>query len=467
MQVFKFGGASLAHAGNVAQVGRIVSSWQQGQGRGGTLVVVVSAMEKNTNRLERLLEATRGGDSARARREMEDFRQFHLHILSALFPEHAIPQGTMEALQGLFRELEVALEAFVQTDYAYHYDRVIPYGELLSSRIVTDYLQSLGLPVRLVDARAMLRSNALHRFATVDMQLSGPLVRAAMPAIPGMIYVTQGFIASSGNAETTTLGREGSDYTAALLGAFLQAQSVTIWKDVEGLFCADPRLFPKAAFLPCVDYRDAIELSYHGAKVIHPKAIKPLQNAGIPLHVRPFAHPDREGSVVCSFDTEGNQPHALKNPAAPLLHLAIKEKQRLLSFTPHDLSLALEEDGLGVVFSTLQSHGLRIGLVNTSAVSVSVCVEEDAPRIARAIEALQPSFRITYNLDLILLTLRNYTPESCQLVERHPGILIRQTTRSTSQYLLTRQDWEGVIYPQLAQYMARTCCQLSGERCVP
>lgn len=459
MLIYKFGGASLSTPDNVRQVGRIVREWHQHEGNRGALVVVVSAMEKNTNRLERLLEASRLGELQGAQREMEDFVNFHRALCEGVF-ENGVSDSTRAACRGLIEELRVALLAFARTEYAYHYDRVIPYGELISSRIVVDYLNSLRINARLIDARAVLRSNALHRAATVNTELSGPLVRSAMPTENGLVYVIQGFIASSGNSDTTTLGREGSDYTAALLGAFLDAESVTIWKDVLGLYSADPKLFPTAQFLPKMDYREAIELSYHGAKVIHPKAIKPLQNAGIPLHVRPFAHPDREGSVVCAVEQRVGGNDGTAQPAPPL-HVAIKEKQRLLSFIPHDLSLALEEDGLGIVFTTLQSHGLRIGLVQTSAVSVSVCVEEDHSRISSAIEALQSSFRITYNQDLILLALRNYTQGICQLIEGQPGLLMRQATRLTVQYLLNRSDWEGAVYPQLREYLSRTASQVS------
>lgn len=454
MFVYKFGGASLATAEGVRQMGSIVSLWAKEHASTDALVVVVSAMAKNTNLLEQILAAQRNGDVAQTQTLLTTFVNFHISLIRELFP--ADEASALEnAIQLECEDLQIALRTFSQEDYSYHYDRVIPYGELLSSRIVGAYLSYHQYVCRVVDARRVLRSNAMHRDAVVDMQLSRPLVRSQFANRPNHIYVTQGFIASCATGETTTLGREGSDYSAALIGAFLDAESVTIWKDVQGVYSADPKLFPSARFLPHVDYREAIELSYNGAKVIHPKAIKPLQNQDIPLYVRPYCTPTHAGTLIDSkqnLEDYGLPSHAKSN--APLL-IAVKANQRLISFTPHDLSLALQE-GLGEVCVTLQSHGVHIGLVQTSAVSISVCVTEDHVRVERALAALHTLFSIAYNCDLVLLTLRNYTDSIRHTIEKEEGVLLSQSTRATVQYLLTESTWTSVVYPQLEQYVART-----------
>jgi len=401
-------------------------------------VIVVSAMGKMTNALERALDAALHAPE-QLQEAVEQIATFHRSMVEQL---SADGQGDYSAALQQLADLEILLSHLPNPGFDQVYDLVVPYGELISSLIVAAYLkEQLSVPVQWVDIRTVFRSNSVYRAATVNTAISEPLARQAFSSERPCIFVTQGFIAQGPEGTTTTLGREGSDYSAALLGAFLQAKAVTIWKDVPGFLTADPALFPNASLLPELDYREAIEMANSGAKIVHPKALKPLQNACIPLYVRPFNQPNEQGSAICNLALhDGN----------PLTQIAIREGQVLLSLSPTDLSFALQ-DTLAEAFGILQTHQLRTNLIQAVSqlqAQLDVPGTETEPA---ALTALQQLFHVAYNEGLRLITIRHYTPALRAALASIPGFLIRQETRTTLQYLVREQDWAEGYYPTLLE----------------
>ena len=437
MLVYKFGGASLATPEAIQAVMRIIAA----RPAGNPMVVVVSALGKTTNALEHLLHVALH-DVPHLDEAFNAIAEPHIRLAETLLGEAS---DGLTAIRRLLGDLETLVHHLPGHDYDVLYDTVIPYGEMLSSLLLARYLGLCGEAAQWVDVRAVLRSDSVHRAATVQLPLSEPLVRQAFSQPGTPLYITQGFIASGPDGSTTTLGREGSDYTAALLGAFLGADSVTIWKDVPGFLTADPKLFPAAQRIGRLDYREAIEMAYSGAKIVHPKAIKPLENASIPLFIRPFGDPSDTGTQVarCAADV------------SPVTLFALREAQVLLSITPHDFSFALQ-DALGEVFRILQAHHVRPHLIQTSALSLSLCVDDDAQRLPELVQALQPAFRVTFNTDLVLLAVRHYTPDLDRVFAVRQGLILCQLTRTTAHYLMRRSDWQERYYSSICEMVART-----------
>ena len=437
MEIYKFGGASLSTAASVRAMGKILETI----GTSRPLVVVVSAMGKVTNQLELLLQAAMGGQGW-PEAAMQALREFHMAMAHELLGRG--DEGLLRTAT-LLESLERTLRALPREDYDMSYDRVVPYGELLSSTIVAAYLKTLLPAVEWVDIRGSLRTNNEHRNALVDEALSSGMVQQTFSRGAGTLYVTQGFIASTAQGTTTTLGREGSDYTAALLGAMLKADAVTIWKDVAGFLSADPKLFPRAVFLPHLPYREALEMSYSGAKVVHPKAVKPMQNAGIPLYVRSFETPEALGTRI-GDGAEASEPlHDL---------IAVREGQVLLSVGQRDLSFASEE-AMSRVFSVLAAHRIAVNLLQQSAVSISLCVTRDSTRLPRAIDALREENFVTYNEDLVLLTVRHCSSRLRLVLSNVSEVLVRQETRHTVQVVLSNAVWTQEVYPAMLSACAR------------
>lgn len=432
MEIYKFGGASLSTADNVRAMGEIVRT----VGTMRPLIVVVSAMGKVTNQLEFLLQAAMR-DRQRLGEAMRQLRDFHMEMAEELLGGNA--EG-VRRVASLLESLESTVRALPHEDYDVLYDMVVPYGELLSSTIVAAFLTKEIAPAEWVDIRNALRTNNEHRNALVDTALSTSLVQRTFSKGESTLYVTQGFIASTVQGTTTTLGREGSDYTAALLGAMLQARAVTIWKDVPGFLSADPKLFPHAEFLPRLPYREAIEMSYSGAKVVHPKAVKPMQNAGIPLYVKSFASPRAEGTCIGGSEDE----------ATLKLHdlIAVREGQVLLSVGQRDLSFASEQT-VSRMFSILAAHRIVVNLLQQSAVSTTVCVDREPIHLPHAIEALRAEHHVMYNADLILLTVRHCSAALRSVLSNVAEALVRQETRLTVQVVLPREVWVRAVYPAM------------------
>lgn len=433
MEIYKFGGASISTAANVRGVGEIIRA----QGTHRPLVVVVSAMGKVTNQLEFLLRAAMR-ERDRLGSVLQQLRDFHMGMAIELLGVEA--EGTMR-VRALLDSLEEIVRSLPHEDYDTLYDRVIPYGELLSSIIVAAYFSSTIEPSMWVDIRGVLRTNNEHRNALVDIALSQIMVQQAFEEGSETLYVTQGFIASTTQGTTTTLGREGSDYTAALLGAMLQARAVTIWKDVPGFLTADPKLFPNATYLPRLPYREAIEMSYSGAKVVHPKAVKPMQNACIPLYIKSFIAPQAQGTQI-----GGRGEDDLEFELRDLI--AVREGQVLLSVSQRDLSFASER-AVSRMFSTLAAHRIGVNLLQQSAVSTTVCVDREPIHLPRAIEALRVEHHVAYNADLVLLTVRHCSELLRSVLASISDVLVRQETRLTVQLVLPRAVWEHEVYPAM------------------
>lgn len=430
MKVYKFGGASVSNAESIKNVVRIVRQEHE------PLFVVVSAMGKTTNALERVVNSAFSGGLQKALEEVEQIRDYHYTIARTLFPTgHTFLEHKVALLLGEVKSIvhTMCSDDLSERDnrfYDYYYDQIVSYGELISTRIISYALDREGLENVLIDMTDCLRTDNTWREAKVDMTVSDTLLHRVIDQHTARIYVAQGFIGGTAEGLHTTLGREGSDYTAAIVANLLNADSVTIWKDVPGILNADPRLVKDTVLLPELTYYDAVELAYSGAQVIHPKTIRPLENKSIPLYVRPFTEPDKDGSVI-----KKNTQHPIDVPV-----YIWRKEQVLLTIRPNDFSFILE-DSLNHLFEVVYRHHLKVSLIQSSAVTVSVCV--DACRYLHdAIEELNQSYRVTYNEHLSLLTIRGTTPEILSDCRQRYTILLSQTTRRTARFVI-KDTFEG------------------------
>ena len=410
-QVYKFGGASVKNAEGVRNVEKIVRMTE------GDLMVVVSAMGKTTNALERVVEALAAGQEEKALQQWVDIIDFHVAIMKEL----GLQPGVDIRLQG-----EIPYDPAKSFDE--NYDQIVSLGEIMSTQIVAVYLLKQGLPVEWWNMPKLLRTDETWREARVDNETSASLIRSGWNRRQRpRVVVAQGFIGGTADGRRTTLGREGSDYTAALLGNYLDAESVTIWKDVPGILNADPRIEPNTVLIPSLRYQDAVELSYSGAQVIHPKTIRPLENKQIPLFVKPFGDPTAEGSRIAE---DGVGP--IDVPV-----YIWRKNQILITMRAKDFAFALEES-LSDIFEIINRHRLKVSLIQSSAVTISVCVD-NTRFVPEAIAELQKHFNVTYNENLSLLTIRGTTPEILEKAKDGKTIMLSQTTRRTARLVVVEQ----------------------------
>ena len=410
MKVYKFGGASVKDANGVRNVERIIRMSNTEDG----LMVVVSAMGKTTNALERVVEFLDAGKEEAALNQWIDVIDIHVSIMKEL----GLQPGTDIRLQG-----EIPYDP--QLPFDENYDQVVSMGELLSTQIIAVYLHKQGLSVEWWNMPKLLRTDATWREAKVDDAASAAIIKAGWerPNRP-QIVVAQGFIGGTADGKRTTLGREGSDYTAALLGNYLDAESVTIWKDVPGILNADPRIEPDTVLIPSLRYQDAVELSYSGAQIIHPKTIRPLENKRIPLLVKPFGDPTAAGSRIAE---DGVGP--IDVPV-----YIWRKNQILVTMRAKDFAFVLEES-LSEIFEIIHRHRLKVSLIQSSAVTISVCVD-DTRFVPEAIEELKHHFNVTYNDHLSLLTIRGTTPEILERAKAGRTVMLSQTTRRTARLVV-------------------------------
>ena len=408
MRVYKFGGASVKDANGVRNVEKIVRMVED------DLMVVVSAMGKTTNALERVVELLDAGKEEQALSQWVDIIDFHVAIMKEL----GLQPGSDIRLQG-----EIPFDPTLPFDE--NYDQIVSLGEIMSTQIVAVYLLKQGLSVEWWNMPKLLRTDNTWREAKVDDATSAAVIRAGWerPKRP-KIVVTQGFIGGTADGKRTTLGREGSDYTAALLGNYLDAESVTIWKDVPGILNADPRIEPNTVLIPSLRYQDAVELSYSGAQIIHPKTIRPLKNKQIPLLVKPFGDPTAEGSRI-SEDGVG--------PIDVPVYIW-RMNQLLITMRAKDFAFVLEES-LSEIFEIIHRHRLKVSLIQSSAVTISVCVD-NTRFVEDAIEELKQHFNVTYNDHLSLLTIRGTTPEILERAKDGRTVMLSQTTRRTARLVV-------------------------------
>lgn len=410
-QVYKFGGASVKNAEGVRNVEKIVRMVED------DLMVVVSAMGKTTNALERVVEALAAGQEEKALQQWVDIIDFHVAIMKEL----GLQPGVDIRLQG-----EIPYDPAKSFDE--NYDQIVSLGEIMSTQIVAVYLLKQGLPVEWWNMPKLLRTDETWREARVDNETSASIIRSGWNRRQRpRIVVAQGFIGGTADGRRTTLGREGSDYTAALLGNYLDAESVTIWKDVPGILNADPRIEPNTVLIPSLRYQDAVELSYSGAQVIHPKTIRPLENKQIPLFVKPFGDPTAEGSRIAE---DGVGP--IDVPV-----YIWRKNQILITMRAKDFAFALEES-LSDIFEIINRHRLKVSLIQSSAVTISVCVD-NTRFVPEAIAELQKHFNVTYNENLSLLTIRGTTPEILEKAKDGKTIMLSQTTRRTARLVVVEQ----------------------------
>ncbi len=408
MKVYKFGGASVKDAAGVRNLERIVRT------AGGDLMVVVSAMGKTTNALERVVEFLDAGKEEQALNQWVDIIDYHVAIMKEL----GLQPGSDIRLQG-----EIPFDPQLSLDE--NYDQVVSLGEIMSTQIIAVYLLKQGLSVEWWNMPKLLCTDHTWREAKVDNETSAATIRAGWErAKRPSIVVTQGFIGGTAEGKRTTLGREGSDYTAALLGNYLDAESVTIWKDVPGILNADPRLEPDTILIPSLRYQDAVELSYSGAQIIHPKTIRPLENKQIPLFVKPFGDPGAAGSKIAA---DGVGP--IDVPV-----YIWRKNQILITMRAKDFAFVLEES-LSEIFEIIHRHRLKVALIQSSAVTISVCVD-NTRFVPEAIEELKQHFNVTYNDHLSLLTIRGTTPEILERAKADRTIMLSQTTRRTARLVV-------------------------------
>lgn len=410
MKVFKFGGASVKDAEGVRNVASIIRRYP-----GDDLIVVVSAMGKTTNLLETLVKSHFNHWDE----EFDIFRQFreyHESIVMELF-EGVIP-GNITAM---FGEVEKKLHQTPSLFFDFEYDQMICYGELVSSLILSEYLNKEGLVNKWIDIRASLRTDDKFREASVNWKWTGMLIQNTFQFSESRLFVTQGFIGSTVTNLTTSLGREGSDFTAAILASLLDAENVTIWKDVPGVLNADPKLFPDTVLLRELSYREAIEMTFSGAQVIHPKTMKPLYNKNIPLHVRSFVYPEEPGTVIHHID------HTLE--LTPVF--ITKGNQVLLTFSPYDFSFITADD-ISKVFSMLYSKNLKVNMIQQSAIDLSLLVDAPESGLETMVLDLRKDYEVKYNTGLKLITIRHYTNESIEELTRGGRIYIEQYSRRTA-----------------------------------
>lgn len=418
MQVFKFGGASVKDANAVKNVAAILKRYE-----GKQLVVVISAMGKITNALERLVDAY-FYKKENAESVLEEIKAFHLNIVGELFPDKSHP--FYNDLENTFVEIQWAIEDEPTGTYNFEYDQIVSMGEVISTKIISAYLNEIGIKNKWMDARGLVQTDNTYREGKVDFELTESLVKKELiPAVnANNIVITQGFLGGTSENFTTTLGREGSDYTAAILAYCINAENVTIWKDVPGVLNADPKWFDNTVKISELTYQDAIELTYYGATVIHPKTIKPLQNKGIPLYVRSFLNHDEEGTVVKETGRK-----------LPIPSFIFKINQVLISLQAKDFSF-IAEDNLSSIFEVFYKHGVKIHMMQLSAINFSVCTDNDAQKIPALIAELQNEFKVLYNENLELCTIRYYDQSTLDRVCINKQILLEQKSRYTAQMVL-------------------------------
>lgn len=412
MKVFKFGGASVKDAVSVKNIASVLKT----VGYDNTLVVV-SAMGKTTNAMEVVLK-NYFENKSEFQSALQEVKKFHNQILLDLFNNERHP--VFEALKSLFLELENLLKINKSPDYNFLYDQIIGYGELLSTTIISYYFTEIGLKNNWLDVRLFIKTDNYYRRANVDWDETQERISSKFDNT--VLNITQGFLGSDANNFTTTLGREGSDYTAAIFAYCLNATSVTIWKDVPGVLNADPRYFENAQLLHQISYREAIELAFYGASVIHPKTLQPLQQKEIPLYVKSFLKPEDAGTKVSKGKT--------LEPEIPCF--IVKKNQVLISLSSLDFSYIVEEN-ISEIFSLLHLYKMKVDVIQNSAISFSVCLENTYNNLEKLIQHLKAKFNVTCNDNVSLYTIRHFNEEAIKALEANKTVLLKQLTQQTVQ----------------------------------
>lgn len=412
MKVFKFGGASIKNGKAIKNMAAIVKQFAS-----EPLLIVVSAMGKTTNALEQLIDKAQKNLDYKS--SLDEIKSYHTEIIQQL---EIVDQSFLEKIETQFKGIEIA--ATHAGDYDQVYDQVVSQGEILSSMIVSAFLNKSGLPCEWLDARNYIHTNETYREGKVDWIKTKQSIETLNKTLNQKIIITQGFIGGTSNHTTTTLGREGSDYSAAIFATCLPAKSVTIWKDVPGVMSADPKRISNAIVFEELPYQEASEMTYYGASVIHPKTIKPLANANIPLLVKNFDDPSLPGTII----------HDCKvNNLPPLI--VFKENQCLISCKVTDFSFTNEQQ-LSSIFAALSETNTRINVMQNSAISFSFCVDFRDSKILKLVSMLSEEFEVYYNTGLTLITVKNYDAKTFIEYRSKPNVILEQSSRSTLQVLV-------------------------------
>ena len=416
MRVFKFGGASVKDAEGVRNVAEVLKK----VGYKDTLIIV-SAMGKTTNALELVVDHYFNQPEELPNAILE-LKQFHLQIVEALFGPLSEPIN--KRVGELVSELKSFFKHNKATNYSFVYDQVVGFGELLSTSIINAYLNQVDIQCEWLDARKCVKTDAYYRDANLDWELTQKTINAQVSK--NKLVISQGFIGSDENNFTTTLGREGSDYTAAIFAYALNAESVTIWKDVPGVLNGDPRVFENTKLLNQISYTEAIELAFYGASVIHPKTLQPLQRKEIPLYVRSFLNPEGAGTSVSKGITL--EPH--------IPCYILKPKQVLIRLSSLDFSFMVE-DNISEVFALLYQYQMQVDLIQNSAISFSVCVNNKYDRLEELLQILRSKFKVTVFENVDLYTVRHFDAEALTSIEaKKDNILLEQRAQETIQYVV-------------------------------
>ncbi len=425
MKVFKFGGASVKDASSVLNVAEIINLYTE------DLVVIVSAMGKTTNLMERLVNACVQKEEQNKEALYQELYQQHYNIVVELGLTE--DEDFITLFEYKFDELEQKINNDFAENYAFEYDQIVSFGEIISTTIISGFLNFIGLENCWFDARKIVRTDSEFRSAKVDWEKTEKLIDSKMKPYPNTgggkkIAITQGFIGHTETYQTTTLGREGSDFSAAILAWGLNAEDVTIWKDVPGMLNADPKFFNNCVKLDRISFKEAIELSYYGASVIHPKTIKPLQNKNIPLYVKSFVAPNEEGTKIQeSGDQDAKVPSYI-----------FKSNQTLISFVPRDFSF-VDEKGLTSFFSFFTEYSIKINLMQNSAISFSICIDDSEAVKSLILQSFKEDYKVKYNSDLELLTIRHYNEKIVQNLTNSREVLVQQKSRQTARFIMKKE----------------------------
>jgi len=414
MIVFKFGGASVKTSGGILNLAHIVESFKE------PLVIVVSAFGKTTNSLEKIHDQAYKNQSFEA--EFNNLNEYHTTILKELFQQEK--HSIFSEIKMEFDLLRSLLMKEEKGSYDQQYDQIVSFGEVLSTKIVSAFLNERAIKNKWIDIRKCLKTDSTWREALVDWELSGKLLKDNFDQKKERIHITQGFIGFEDNGFTTSLGREGSDYTAAILAHLLEAEKVVIWKDVPGVLNADPKYFDNTVRLGQLSYLDAIELAYYGASVIHPKTIKPLQNKGIKLHVKSFVYPDDPGTIIGDVQYESLIPSFI-----------FKMDQVLIHISPRDFSF-ITEASLTDIFEVFSKHGIKINLMQNSAISFMALVNNRMERIRDLASELEQYFNVSYEESLELVTIRYYDTSTIDRVMVNKQLVLEQKNKRTIQLVV-------------------------------
>ena len=410
--VFKFGGSSIKDVKSIKHITNLIKKYDDCQ-----LVVIFSAMDKVTNMLESVVESYIS-DKSDPIKYLEKVRIFHNNIIEDLFEKEA---SVFDEINNLFVEIEWILEEVPCHSYAYYYDQIVSIGELLSTKIMSAYLKDSGFKNNWIDVRDIIRTDNTYRNARVNWDITSELVTRH---ITHQHSITQGFIGCTSENITTTLGREGSDFSAAIISSCLNVKELVIWKDVPGMMNADPKIFNKATLFSRISFDEAIELAFFGAKVIHPRTIQPLKKNDIPLKIKSFFSPDDEGTLIADgIDTFPKAPSYI-----------VKDQQILISICDKNLSFIVE-DHMSKIFSLLALYSVSVNLMQNSAISFSICIDNDKHKIEKLINDLQKYFRVTYNDNLSLYTVRHYTDKDLKELLKGKIVVLEQKSRNTIQVI--------------------------------